>query len=329
MAGNETTTVDCTEVTPYCPVEATIYGYYPTLAGNVFFVAVFGLCFLAQTILGLRYRTWTYLIALFFGTLGEVIGHVGRVILSDNPWSSIGFQIQICCLIITPAFIAAGIYLTLKHIVLEIGSEFSRLPARYYTWIFILCDILSLILQGAGGGIAATADNDIDLQDLGTNLMIAGIVWQVITLIIFVLLVADYTWRATANAKRNALSPSALALLRTTRFRLFVAANVLAFLAVFARCVYRIAEMAGGWQNPIMQSEIDFIALESVMILIATLCLTLCHPGFAFPAMQRHARKNSSSDIRLEKATADLESTPPISTVNANGNASGGYFGAS
>ena len=96
--------------------------------------------------------------------------------LHNNAWSSNGFEIQICCLIIAPAFVAAGVYLTLKHIVIEFGASFSRLRPRLYTWIFIFCDILSLVLQGAGGGTAATAANGSNLQNVGTDLMITGIV---------------------------------------------------------------------------------------------------------------------------------------------------------
>ncbi|KAL9124220.1 MAG: hypothetical protein Q9217_006427 [Psora testacea] len=315
-------TDNCTAVTPECPVELTIYGYYPSLGANAFFLAIFAICFIANTVLGLRFKTWTYLIAMFFGTLAEAIGYAGRIMLHDNPWSSNGFQIQICCLIIAPAFIAAGVYLTLKHIVLEIGSDFSRLPPRYYTWIFILCDIFSLVLQGAGGGIAATADTDPSLQDTGTNLMIAGIIWQVVTLFIFGGLVGDYAYRA--YKRRNNLSASAVKLLGTRRFKFFAASLILAFLTIFARCVYRIAEMVGGWQNDIMQSEPDFIALDSVMILIATLCLTIFHPGIAFPEMQMHGIKNMTGAVNAEKV-ADPENTPAESTVAVN---KGGYFGA-
>lgn len=103
---------ECLNVSPECPVEATIYGYYPNLGANAFFVAFFALCFFIQTGLGLRYKTWTYLVAMFFGCFAEALGHAGRIMLNDNPWSGNGFQIQICCLIIAPAFITAGIYLT-------------------------------------------------------------------------------------------------------------------------------------------------------------------------------------------------------------------------
>lgn len=31
----------CTDVTPQCPVEHSIYGYYPSIGANAFFVAFF------------------------------------------------------------------------------------------------------------------------------------------------------------------------------------------------------------------------------------------------------------------------------------------------
>ena len=103
---------NCTSVTPLCPVEGTIYGYYPSLPANALFLAIFALCLLAHSYLGFRYKTYTYLIALWFGCLGEIVGYAGRIILHDNPWDETGFQMQICCLIIAPAFLAAGVYLT-------------------------------------------------------------------------------------------------------------------------------------------------------------------------------------------------------------------------
>lgn len=173
---NGITTSNCTSISPLCPVSSTTYAYAPNLGANAFFSAAFFLLCLTNIVLGIRYKTWTYLIALGFGTFAEGLGYIGRCMLHTNAYSSNGFEIQICCLIIAPAFIAAGVYLTLKHIVIELGADFSRLRPRLYTWIFIFCDILSLVLQGAGGGTAATADHGSSLQDVGTDLMITGIV---------------------------------------------------------------------------------------------------------------------------------------------------------
>lgn len=236
--------------------------------------------------------------------------------LHSNPWSGNGFDIQICCLIISPAFIAAGVYLTLKHIVLEIGNDFSRIRAKYYTWIFILCDLFSLILQGTGGGLAATANNGSDLQKTGNNLMMAGIVFQVFTLIVFGSLVTDYVIRARAN--RTRWEPAAVKLVNHQRFKIFVAGLSLAYLTIFIRCVFRIGEMARGWGNPIMQDQTDFIVLDSVMVMIATLCLTAFHPGWMFREMQMHGKTNPIAEFQTADAekVAGMNDTPPSGSLN-------------
>jgi hypothetical protein len=60
-------------------------------------------------------------------------------------------------LTLAPALLTAGIYLCLGRVITVIGSENSRLKPKMYTYIFIGCDVLSLVLQGTGGGMAATA----------------------------------------------------------------------------------------------------------------------------------------------------------------------------
>ena len=217
---------------------------------------------------------------------------------------------QICCLIIAPAFIAAGVYLTLKHFTLSVSAELSPLKPRLYTWIFIACDLLSLILQGAGGGTAATANDNLDMQKIGNDLMMAGIVWQVITLLVFGALAVVYCFRVRGALRRNPrlLSESGHKLLSRPSFKAFTAAIVLAYLTIFTRCVYRIGEMANGWRNSIMQDETDFIVLDSVMIAIATVCLTVFHPGWTFPEMQ--TRAYDLPDFDAAKEVSDVESSP-------------------
>ncbi|KAG4440929.1 hypothetical protein IFR05_003558 [Cadophora sp. M221] len=272
---------NCTDVGPGCPVEDTIYGYKPNLGSSAFFVAIFAIVAIAQLGLGFRKRTYFYSIAIALGCIGEAIGYGGRIMMHSNPYDDTGFTMQISCLIFAPAWVAAGIYLTLKHLVLAFGEERSRIQARWYTWIFITCDTLSLLLQAIGGGMAGSADDDEDLRDLGTNLMIAGIVWQVATLIAFATLVIDYVFRT--RFAWEAVDPEAKALLAQKKFKGFVWAVVIAFVTVFFRCVYRIAEMVGGWANPIMRDEISFIIMEGVMIVVAVIVLTVFHPGYCFP----------------------------------------------
>jgi hypothetical protein len=255
---------NCTKITEICTFEISTYGYRPSLPANAIFLALFAIFCAANLGLGVYYKTWTYMIAVCLGSLTEAIGYVGRIIMHSNPFIDTGFITQICCLIIAPAFNCAAIYLILKHVALTFGSEWSLVKPRFYTYIFIAFDLLSLILQGAGGGIASTA-NDEDQQKLGDNLMMAGIAWQVAALSIFAVVAGLYAWRRwQATKKGHALSPAAAATLQNTKFRLFIFGAAIAWLTIFTRCVYRIIEMAGGWRNPIMQDQASFIALEGV-----------------------------------------------------------------
>lgn len=66
----------CLEIGPDCTIDKTTYGYYPSLPANAFFAAIFGALLVVQLFQGLRWKSWTYLVALAFGCLGEVIGKI-------------------------------------------------------------------------------------------------------------------------------------------------------------------------------------------------------------------------------------------------------------
>jgi hypothetical protein len=118
------------------------------------------------------------------------------------------------------------------------------------------------MLQAVGGGLAGSAGSNAGLRNKGTDLTIAGIVWQVATLIAFAGLVLDYFIRTRKDWDK--VDEDAKNLLRKKKFRGFVFGAAVAFLAVFLRCIYRIAEMMGGWANQIMRDEAGFMVMEAL-----------------------------------------------------------------
>jgi hypothetical protein len=48
------------------------------------------------------------------------------------------------------------------------------------------------------------------------------------------------------------------------------------------RTAYRVAELVEGFDSKVARNENLFFGLEGVMILTASLCLTVCHAGWAF-----------------------------------------------
>lgn len=238
----------CTEVSPLCPVEASTYGYYPNYGGNIFFTVFFGVCGALQLGYGVYFRTWTFAVALVFGGFLEMAGYIGRVLMHSNPWFPPAFKLQIVCLILAPTFIAAGVYLTLKHIILYLGPEHSRLQPRWFTWIFIGCDVGSLILQAVGGGVAAAAGTDPEVLQVGDDIIIAGIAFQVATMAVCGMLGLDFfirVWRA-GRANGNSLAPSkelsqdaGFRPISTMAIKMTITAEVFAYFTVLIRCIYR------------------------------------------------------------------------------------------
>ena len=70
------------------------------------------------------------------------------------------FLINLVPLTIAPAFITASIYLCLSRIVTlyDPTISVSRLKPLTYSYIFVTADFVSLLLQAAGGAIAAISD---------------------------------------------------------------------------------------------------------------------------------------------------------------------------
>lgn len=281
----------CTEVTPQCPVEASTYGYVPDLPSNSVLAVIFGICALGQAGLAIRCRVWGFGFAATIGCLLECLGYVGRILMHNNVWNRGPFSLQLVTLIVAPSFLAAAIYLTLKHMVRHFGAQYSRLRPVLYVWIFVCSDVACIALQAAGGGLAAGAD-DLDTINTGNDMIIAGLVIQVLVMVICVLLAMNFTFNVTKRKvvnRRYEAGQQAGPSLKS--IRLYLSCTCLAFLTIFIRSVYRVPEFASGWGSGLMRNELDFMLLDGMMVAIAACAMTLAHPGIFFPAMSSKNRK--------------------------------------
>lgn len=81
---NATCPLVCTLDT--CPMACAQMDYRPNFAGNIIFAAIFGLLFVVQLGLGIKYKTWGFRVGMICGLLLEVVGYVGRIMLYNNPF---------------------------------------------------------------------------------------------------------------------------------------------------------------------------------------------------------------------------------------------------
>lgn len=258
-----------------CPINESIYNYRPSLAANASFLAFFAITGIAHTVQGILTKKRAFWIAMALGCVAEVIGYVGRIMSYSDPFGQNGFLIQICCLTIAPAFFAGAIYFTLGDIVTAVSLRSSRIKASGYAKIFIPCDFVSLVLQGAGGGLASVSSQNDEDPSLGTNIMIAGLSFQVASMALFILLALEYIWRVRRFEKDTPRLP-----VSRTKLGLFVGFFSLAVVCIFIRCIYRVIELSEGWEGELIQNQTIFIVLEGVMVLIAVYALHIGHPAF-------------------------------------------------
>ncbi|KAL2861187.1 RTA1 domain-containing protein [Aspergillus lucknowensis] len=291
-----------------CPMSMASVEYIPVLWGNILFMALFGGAALVQIGLGIRYRTWTFMVAMVLGLAGEVVGYVGRVNLHDNPFDGDAFLTYLVCLTIAPAFLTAAIYLTLSRIVVAYGEKISFFKPRTYTITFITFDFIALLLQAIGGAIASTADDDDQAgTDLGINIMIAGLAWQVASLLIFSAMAGHFFWRVR-NASPADFNMDFASLRRSRFFKGSLTALSVATLVIFVRSVFRCAELSEGFDGHLANDEITFMILEATMISISVICLTLFHPGLVWKAQWHQAvwhTRSKGTDRPYSKAASD------------------------
>lgn len=306
----------------------TIYMFdfsIPNLAANITLLSAYGVCALLQLGLGTYFKTWTFLVAVSGGCIVECIGYASRIAEHYNVWNDAAFKIQLVCLIIAPSFIAAGIYLSFKHIVAYMGPEASRIPPRLYTWIFICFDILSLVVQAAGGAMAASAEDGSEELQIGNDLILAGIGIQVGTMSICGVLALDFFIRHSRMKKRrNAteqMDNKPTQGFSHRRFQIFVAAEILAFVFILTRCIYRLPEFAGGWGNPLMRHETEFLILDGVMVLLGVIAFTVFHPGFWFPPMSGRWMNGRKAQHGMNMALSERDDISLSDRKSATGTA--------
>ena len=67
-----------------CPKSYAVLQYVPSLGGNAFFLAWFLIILVAQSVIGIQKRTWTFFVAMMGGAILEVIGYAARILMHNN-----------------------------------------------------------------------------------------------------------------------------------------------------------------------------------------------------------------------------------------------------
>ncbi|KAJ4404369.1 hypothetical protein N0V91_005890 [Didymella pomorum] len=241
---------------PGCTLDISVFQYLPNVPANATFLAVFAVLMVAHIAQGIRYKAWTYMGCVAAGCALELVGYVGRILLHDNPFDFNAFLINLA-------------------------------------YVFIPCDIISLVLQGTGGALSAGAETE-DGTKVGVDVSKAGLIFQVVTLVLFIGLSSDFLWALQRTHRHDDQ--------RVTRpLKVMIVWLAAATILILVRCIFRIYELKDGYFASAFRDEGTFIAFESVFMIIAVACLNVGHPGRAFLDTSKPGETGRPLDALAEK----------------------------
>lgn len=284
-------------------------GMTPNFRFNTCMIVMWGLLLATQVFQVIYRQPWFSTAFICTGIL-EVLGYIGRTWSHKDTTLMDPFLLNMICLTIAPVFTMGGMYYQMAKLIEIYGHNFSIIKSpMLYSYIFISSDIVSLAIQAAGGGTAGVAVNRNKSAHTGDNIFVAGLAIQVASMAVFLTLwfyflhgvfirtrlqhmnlstkklYAKGMWSISQRDIDHMYTPKYHKLrLEPERwqFHYFTLGMTIAVLTIFTRCVYRLCELAEGWDGYLITHEWYFIILDALMMLLATLAMTIFHPGYAF-----------------------------------------------
>lgn len=195
------------------------------------------------------------------------------------------------------------------------GERVSPFRPRTYTLVFVGWDGLSLILQTAGAIVTSIPNHSHStLTQRGVNVVIAGLANQLAFLGVFMGTSMDFARRVQQYPER--LNWGLVQLRRSFMWKGLLggmyflmlwldssnsgAGLIVATVAIFIRTIFRLAALGNGIHSHLANDEITFMFLEGAMVIIATVGLTIFHPGLCLGGeWDRPALRLPKSHYRL------------------------------
>ncbi|KAH8827428.1 RTA1 like protein-domain-containing protein [Flagelloscypha sp. PMI_526] len=275
------------------------YGYTPTGWICYLFLVLFGLSGAIHLGQAIWFRAYWLLPTAVLCAIGEVLGWSGRLWSHYNVMKDTPFMIQISTTIISPTPLLAVNFILFGRIVQLLGQQYCLLSARWISILFISADVIALVIQGAGGGIASGTQ-----AVLGGNIMLAGIAFQFGIMVIATLLAAHYAWSwrtqrpvrkngpsgsespihvDSINSEKNFGSRIPLDEPEASRLVVLIWAVFFNSFFLFIRAIYRLIELSDGWNGSIITTEKWFNIFDATMVTLAIWTLNFAHPGLLLP----------------------------------------------
>jgi len=212
-------------------------------------------------------------IGAYFFALGISI----RFGLHLHPDSQGLYIVEYLFVVLSPcAFIAAD-YVLLGRLAKHVGADQHLIvPSRIITRVYVTSDIVTFLIQAAGGAISAGASS-LQRGVLGSRIFLAGLVAQLVSFfsfwciyIIFLYRIYKYSPEIWTMDKAKPWYNSWLTLATV----LFISC-----IGILIRSGFRVSELSQGFDGPLTTNEALFYGLDTLPLFIAVALYIPFWPG--------------------------------------------------
>ncbi|CAD0018121.1 unnamed protein product [Aureobasidium pullulans] len=262
-------------------INFVLYHYTPSIVAAIIFVVLFALGFFGHVFYIFKLRA-RYFIPFTIGVLRP-------------------FIMQSLLILVAPALYAASIYMVLGRIIRRLDAEeYSVIRTKWLTKVFVIGDVFSFLVQSSGAGLQAKGD--LDSFNLGKNIVIAGLIIQIIIFGFFVIVAGLFHVRV--NKLPTGASVDSNLSWRKHMYNLYFCSAI-----ILIRNLIRVVEYAQGNNGYIITHEWMLYIFDAVFIFLVTVAFLVLHPSKLLGSGRFPARP--SSDPQLYAMESGRSQTPP------------------
>jgi len=251
-----------------------LWHYSPSVIAAAIAAALFGILTIANLVRLLQKKTW-FCLPLVIGGLCkyqhvqsilmtdqnavEIIGFSARAWAHYNQEKTMPYAIQSVLILLAPILFAASVYMFLGRIIRAArGEQYSIIPLKWLTKVFVIGDVLCFCVQGGGGGILTKAKSASDVNT-GENVILGGLVLQILTFFIFIVTAAIWHKRM---ASYTSMSGSLMGLDWPKYLYSLYAVSCL----ILIRNIVRCAEYGGGSDGYLLSHEWTVYVFDALLM---------------------------------------------------------------
>ncbi|KAJ5125662.1 hypothetical protein N7526_007839 [Penicillium atrosanguineum] len=182
------------------------------------------------------------------------------------------YVIQELLLLVAPSLFAASIYMILGRVIrLLNGASNSPIRPSWLTKIFVTGDVVSFLMQSGGGGILATAKSESSMKT-GNNVIIGGLIVQVISFSIFITVSVIFHRRMLA-------SPMHMEVKSHIPWSRYMAVLYIGSALILIRSAYRVVEYVQGSTGYLQSKEPFVYIFDASLMLLCCILFNVFHPS--------------------------------------------------